>query len=123
MIGHIEWKSRESTDTERANITRCVEANMIYRIEFSNTELRSEGRMEIRRTDEHQHAKGMYMFTDDSYKGEADVEGQMTQHENIVTFTGIWHDPKDKTGEWDVYIEFENDGSTYTFTYAEEEKI
>jgi hypothetical protein len=37
-----------------------------------------------------------------------------------VTFTGVWHDPQDETGAWDVYIEVENDGTTYTFTYNEE---
>jgi len=119
MVGRIEWKSRESEDTEHANVTRCVGAQGFYNIEFSNTELWSEGRLAIHWGEkEEQHIKGMYMFTDGSYKGEADVVGRVSVHDGVVTFTGLWHDPNDETGKWDVYVEFEDPSDhTYTFTY------
>ena len=117
MIGHIEWKSRESTDTEYASIVRCVGEHGLYNIEFSDIELGSEGRLAIQRGQKgEQHIKGMYMFTNGVYKGEADVVGRLTTHDGIVTFTGLWHDPTDKTGEWDVYIEFNEPEHLFTFS-------
>ena len=60
------------------------------------------------------------MFTDGSYKGEAEVSGRVSKHDGMVTFTGRWHDPEDETREWDAYIEFEEPSDhTYTFSYDE----
>jgi hypothetical protein len=117
MTGRIEWKSRESDEVEHAIVTRCVYVNGFYNVAFSNTELLSEGRISIGSDDQgEQNIKGMYMFTDGSYKGEADVTGTVSAHGGTVTFTGMWHDSEDETGEWDVYIEFEAP-SEYMFTY------
>jgi len=118
MNCRIEWQRREGDETEHAHITRCVGAQGVYNVEFSNTELWSEGRLAIRWGDQgEQRIKGMYMYTDGSYKGEADVVGRTSVHDGIVTFTGSWHDPQDNTGEWDVYLEFE-EPSEYSYTLS-----
>ena len=76
--------------------------------------------MEISVGSDEQHTRGMYMFTNGAYKGDANVVGRTTKHDGMVTFTGRWHDPKDTTGEWEVYAEFEEPKDhTYTFTYEE----
>lgn len=56
---------------------------------------------------EKQQATGMYMFTDRMYRGEANVVGNITSSKDLISFEGAWHDPKDETGAWNLYIEFE----------------
>lgn len=120
MIGYIEWVSAERKETERANVTRCVGAQGFYRIEFSNHEVTSEGRLAFSVQDGDQSVMGMYSNTYAEYKGEAEVVGKLVTSGDIVTFSGTWHDPEDATGQWDVYVEFEKPSDhTYTFTYDE----
>jgi len=116
MIGYIEWTSKETQEVERANVMRCVSKNGVYYLEFSNPELWSEGRIALDSGTGEQRTKGMYMFTDDSYKGEAEVIGHLTSGRDVMDFTGTWHDPKDETGVWDLYIEFKSP-DTFMFTY------
>ncbi|WP_305825753.1 hypothetical protein [Massilia brevitalea] len=118
MIGYIEWTSHETKEVERANITRCVTKDGVYYLEFSNEEHWSEGRVALDWGTEKQRATGMYRFTDDSYQGNAELIGQISANEDVIDFTGTWHDPEDETGVWDVYIEFEKP-DTITFTYDE----
>jgi hypothetical protein len=120
MIGYIEWTSQETKEVERANVTRCVTKNGVYYLEFSNEELWSEGRIALDWSTQKQQTTGMYRFTDESYKGDAVVIGHISSNEDVVDFTGTWHDPEDKTGVWDLYIEFERP-ETITFTYDESE--
>ena len=115
MLGYMEWTSKETRQTERANVTRCVAEQGVYHLEFSNTQLCSEGRLSIGWGSGEQHVKGMYTFTDNSYKGEAEVVGQVSQGKDVIDFSGTWHDPKDETGVWDVYVEFRKP----TFSYDE----
>lgn len=118
MIGYIEWTNKETKEVERASVTRCVAEQGFYHIEFSNPELWSEGRIAIRWGQGEQHIKGMYMFTDGSYKGEADIIGHATKGKDLIDFAGTWHDPEDETGMWDVYIEFATPTShTLRFSY------
>lgn len=107
MIGYIEWVSVERKEIERANVTRCIGAQGFYRIEFSNAERESEGRLALSVSDGDQQVLGKYMFTDGSYDGDAEVVGKSATAGGVVTFSGTWHDPEDGTGQWDVYVEFE----------------
>lgn len=118
MIGYIEWTSKETQEVERANITRCVTKDGIYNLEFSNEELWSEGRIALDWGTAKQRTSAMYRFTNDAYQGDAEVIGQISSTEDVIDFTGTWHDPEDGTGKWDVYIEFARP-DTITFTYDE----
>jgi len=120
MIGYIEWTSQETKEVERANVTRCVTKDGVYYLEFSNEELWSEGRIALDWGTQKQRGTGMYRVTDDSYKGDAEVIGQISSNKDVIDFTGTWHDPEDETGVWDLYIEFERP-DTITFTYDEPE--
>jgi hypothetical protein len=120
MIGHIEWSSLESTDRKHASIVKCVGEQGLYHLEYANAELGSEGRIAFNWGQKgEQYVKAMYMFTDGRYEGEADVVGQVTVHDGIVTFNGTWHDPEDQTGKWDVYFEFSESDHIYTVSYDE----
>jgi hypothetical protein len=48
MIGHIEWSSFESTDTERARIVQCVGEQGFYYVEYANAALGLEGRLPVK---------------------------------------------------------------------------
>lgn len=60
------------------------------------------------------------MFTDNSYKGEAEVIGCLSSRNGTVDFTGTWHDEGDEIGIWDDFIDFKKpDIATYTLTCRE----
>jgi hypothetical protein len=107
VIGYIEWTSKKTQQVERANVTRCITNGGVYHLEFSNSELCSEGGISLGYGTEKQQTTGTYMFTDRLYRGEANVVGNITSSKDLISFEGAWHDLKDETGAWDVYIEFE----------------
>jgi hypothetical protein len=122
MMGFIEWTSKEHDEKERANVTRCMAEQGDYRIEFANTTLLLEGRLSFSGGSAEQKTTGVYMYTDGSYSGEAEVIGRFTSSPHSLEFTGTWHDPEDGTGNWEVYVAIEDaPGQEYRFTYDEPE--
>jgi hypothetical protein len=118
MARYIEWRNEEENESERAEITKVVAKDGKYFILFSNTELMSDGRLELDWGDGVQFVDGEYGYTDGSYKGTAKVMGNVIHSRNTLEFTGTWHDPDDGTGQWDLYLYIDDvPGQEFTFRY------